>query len=143
MFASTKLLSANAIDPSSSLFHNTIPLTLFKVLVSPVSKSWPSWLSVIVASYKTFESESDCPTWFISTSTASDNNPEQTDGDGDGISNEQPTEGEENTDGNGSSGGDNEGQDATENESDENSEEQDDNTGSEETTDDNSEDDGN
>jgi hypothetical protein len=69
------------------------------------------------------------------TNEPSDTNPEQTDGDGDGVSNEQPTE-EENTDGNGSSSGENEEQDATENESDENSEEQDEDTGSEETNDD-------
>ena len=72
MFASTKLLSANSIGSSSSLFHNTIPLTLFRVFVSPVSKSRPSWLSVIVASYKMFEFDFDYSIWFISTSTASD-----------------------------------------------------------------------
>lgn len=70
------------------------------------------------------------------TNEPSDTNPEQTDGDGDGISDEQPTE--EDTDGNDSS--DDDGQDASETESDENSDEQDDDTGSKETNDDNSED---
>ena len=55
------------------------------------------------------------------TNELSDTNPEQTDGDGDGVSNEQPAE-EEGTNGNGDS--ENEEQDNTDNEGDENSEEQ-------------------